>query len=239
MDSKSFRKSETLVRLAQRLLLLNPNAQDSNTQNSASELVPQQVNPNTAAVLICLFEGEKGDLRVILTRRSSTMSSHSGEVALPGGKRDACDLNNSDTALREAKEEIGLDPSIVEVVTILEPFHTKKEITVFPVVGILWDKNAFKPAPNADEVESIFDAPLEMFLKDENRREEEREWMGYKYLLHFFNHPWEKESYVIWALTAGILIKAASIVYQKPPAFEERRPTFWKGGRTNEDDVLA
>lgn len=49
----------------------------------------------------------------------------SGEVALPGGKRDACDLNNADTALREAKEEIGLDPSIVEVVTILEPFHTK------------------------------------------------------------------------------------------------------------------
>ncbi|KZV58738.1 hypothetical protein F511_11233 [Dorcoceras hygrometricum] len=239
----SLGKSESLVRLAQRLRLLkcsNSNVQDLNTQ-SQNPAPPQEINRNTAAVLICLFEDEKRDLRVILTRRSSTMSSHSGEVALPGGKRDACDLNDADTALREAKEEIGLDPSIVEVVTILEPFHTKKNITVFPVIGILWDKSAFKPAPNAHEVESIFDAPLEMFLKDENRREEEREWMGYKYLLHFFDHQWDKESYVIWALTAGILIKAASIVYQKPAAFEERRPKFWNG-RTNdekEDGVLA
>lgn len=252
MDSNGFGKSETLVRLSQRLRLLKPNhhdhisnyhtdVKDSNTQNSARELIPQEINLSIAAVLICLFEGEKGDLRVILTRRSSTMSSHSGEVALPGGKRYACDLNNADTALREAKEEIGLDPSIVEVVTILEPFHTKKNITVFPVIGILWDRNAFKPVRNADEVESIFDAPLEMFLKDENRRGEEREWMGYKYLLHFFDHQWENECYVIWALTAGILIKTASIVYQKPPAFEERRPKFWNG-RTNDDEdggVLA
>ncbi|KAL0295655.1 UNVERIFIED_CONTAM: Nudix hydrolase 11 [Sesamum calycinum] len=78
-----------------------------------------------------------------------------------------------------------------------------RNITVAPVIGIIWDKRAFNPVPNAAEVESIFDAPLEMFLKDENK------------------------SYVIWALTAGILIKAASVVYQQPPAFEERRPTFW------------
>ncbi|XP_073151263.1 nudix hydrolase 11-like [Henckelia pumila] len=241
MDSNSIGKSETLVRLAQSLRLLKPNQHDHISNNQAPELVPQEININTAAVLICLFEGENGDLRVILTRRSSTMSSHSGEVALPGGKRDACDLKNVDTALREAKEEIGLEPSIVEVVAVLEPFHTKKKISVFPVIGILWDKNAFKPAPNADEVESIFDAPLEMFLKDENRRGEEREWMGHKYLLHFFDHQWENESYVIWALTAGILINTASIVYQKQPAFEERRPIFWNGRRSDDhqDGVLA
>ncbi|KAK6154758.1 hypothetical protein DH2020_009006 [Rehmannia glutinosa] len=150
-----------------------------------------------------------------------------GEVALPGGKRDESDANDVETALREAKEEIGLDPSIIEVVTILEPFHTKRNITVVPVIGILWDKRVFNPVLNAAEVESIFDAPLEMFLKDENRRQEEREWMGYKYVLHFFDYQAENESYVIWALTAGILIKTSSIVYQRPPAFEERMPKFW------------
>lgn len=64
-------------------------------------------------------------------------------------------------------------------------------------------------------------------LQDANRRQEEREWKGFKYLLHFFDHQVENELYVIWALTAGILIKFASIVYQQPPAFEERRPAFW------------
>lgn len=63
--------------------------------------------------------------------------------------------------------------------------------------------------------------------QDENRREEEREWMGNKYLLHFFDYEAENGKYVIWALTAGILIAAASLVYQRPPDFQERKPQFW------------
>ncbi|KAL6991171.1 hypothetical protein U1Q18_009290 [Sarracenia purpurea var. burkii] len=78
-----------------------------------------------AAVLICLFEDEKGDLRVILTKRSSTLSTHSGDVSLPGGKTEEGDADDVETALREAKEEIGLDPSLVNVVAVLEPFFTK------------------------------------------------------------------------------------------------------------------
>ncbi|KAL0321275.1 UNVERIFIED_CONTAM: Nudix hydrolase 15, mitochondrial [Sesamum radiatum] len=199
MNSHSFGRSETLVKLAQRLRLADQHnkfdvlddsskVKDSRIQDSDAEPIPQVgLKPSRAAVLICLFEDERGDLRVILTKRSSAMSSHSGEVALPGGKWEESDANDIDTAQREAQEEIGLDPSIVEVVTVLDPFHTK----------------------------------------DENRRQEEREWMGYKYLLHFFDHQDENKSYVIWALTAGILIKAASVVYQRPPAFQERRPTFW------------
>ncbi|KAL0328885.1 UNVERIFIED_CONTAM: Nudix hydrolase 15, mitochondrial [Sesamum calycinum] len=235
MNSYSFGRSETLVKFAQRLRLADQHnnfdvlddsskVKDSRIQDSDAELIPLVgLKPSRAAVLICLFEDERGHLRVILTKRSSAMSSHSGEVALPGGKWEESDANDVDTALREAQEEIGLDPSIVEVVTVLDPFHTKRNITVAPVIGIIWDKRAFNPVPNAAEVESIFDAPLEIFsskiyscVQDENRRQEEREWMGYKYLLHFFDHQDENKSYVIWALTAGILIKAASVVYQQP-----------------------
>ncbi|KAF3959182.1 hypothetical protein CMV_015981 [Castanea mollissima] len=132
-----------------------------------------------AAVLICLFEGDNGDLRVILTKRSSNLSTHSGEVALPGGKAEEGDKDDGDTATREAKEEIGLDPSLVNVVTSLEPFLSKHLLRVVPVIGILNEKKAFKPAPNPDEVEAVFDAPLEMFIKGENRRTEENEWMGH------------------------------------------------------------
>ncbi|EEF23466.1 hypothetical protein RCOM_1964740, partial [Ricinus communis] len=100
-------------------------------------------------------------------------------------------------------------------------------IAVVPVVGILLNKEGFNPSPNSSEVESMFDVPLEMFLKDENRRAEEKQRMGHKYLLHFFDYQSGSETYVIWALTAGIMIRVASIVYQRPPAFSEQRPPFW------------
>ncbi|KAK8494527.1 hypothetical protein V6N12_033766 [Hibiscus sabdariffa] len=98
---------------------------------------------------------------------------------------------------------------------------------VVPVVGILSDAKAFEPSPCADEVEAIFDAPLEMFLKDENRRAEEKEWRGEIFLLHYFDYEAENAKYLIWALTAGVLIRVASVVYERPPDFLELRPKFW------------
>ncbi|CAN6553157.1 unnamed protein product [Malus baccata var. baccata] len=172
-----------------------------------------------AAILVCLFKGDDGELRVILTKRSSSLSSNPGDVALPGGKRDEADADDVDTALREAKEEIGLDPSLVNVVTVLDHIVNKRGMTVVPVIGLLSDIKAFSPTPNAAEVEAIFDAPLEI------------EWMGDKYLLHYFDFEADDgKEYVIWALTAGVLIKAASTVYERPPAFLEQRPKFWVSG---------
>ncbi|XVE88162.1 hypothetical protein DITRI_Ditri19aG0046200 [Diplodiscus trichospermus] len=187
---------------------------------------PENFRPKRAAVLICLFEGDAGDLRVILTKRSSRLSTHSGEVSLPGGKAEEGDKDDGETATREAKEEIGLDPSLVNVVTVLEPFLSKHLLRVVPVIGILNDKKAFKPTPNPAEVDAVFDAPLEMFTKDENRSMEEREWMGDKYIIHFFDYETENKKYLIWGLTAGILIRAASVVYQRPAAFVEQNPKF-------------
>ncbi|BFG27887.1 hypothetical protein CerSpe_141610 [Prunus speciosa] len=187
---------------------------------------PERFTPRRAAVLLCLFEGDAGDLRVILTKRSSKLSTHSGEVALPGGKTEEGDKDDGDTATREAKEEIGLDPSLVNVVTVLEPFLSKHLLRVVPVIGILNEKEAFKASPNPAEVEAVFDAPLEMFIKDENRRSEEREWMGSKYLIHFFDYETKNNKYIIWGLTAGILIRAASIVYKRSPPFVEQNPIY-------------
>ncbi|XP_021749314.1 nudix hydrolase 15, mitochondrial-like [Chenopodium quinoa] len=222
--------SKMLSDLAQRLRLHQPYSSENGID--AANIVsydrpPRLQTDRRAAVLICIFEGDNGDLRVILTQRSSTLSSHSGEVALPGGKMEEGDRDEVATALREANEEIGLDPSLVEVVSILEPFSMKNGMVVVPVIGLLFDKTAFHPAPNVAEVEAIFDAPLEMFLKDENRRQVEREWMGSKYLLHYFDYEAEGRKYVIFALTAGILIDTASIVYQQSPAFVEMKPNFW------------
>lgn len=125
-----------------------------------------------------------------------------------------------------------------------------------PVIGILWNKQAFNPLPNPEEVESIFYAPLEMFLKvcnsflflfksksssdlflkmgfwilviqNENRREKEIEHRGEKFLHHYFYHKTNDRVYVIWALTAGILIDTASLVFRQLPDFQPRMPKFW------------
>ncbi|KAL3522415.1 hypothetical protein ACH5RR_015249 [Cinchona calisaya] len=254
MDSSSspasncFGTSQRLMALAQQLRMYKPpitpdddDIEEKKLQENAGKVVsqvgfpesatsvahqPERFRPKRAAVLICLFEGEAGEFRVILTKRSSKLSTHSGEVALPGGKAEEGDANDAETATREAKEEIGLNPSLVNVVTTLEPFLSKHLLRVIPVIGILSDRMAFNPAPNSAEVEAIFDAPLEMFLKDENRRSEEREWMGDKYLMHFFDYEMAGKKYLIWGLTAGILIRAASVVYQRPPAFLEQHPKF-------------
>uniref|UniRef100_A0A453SFB9 Nudix hydrolase domain-containing protein n=1 Tax=Aegilops tauschii subsp. strangulata TaxID=200361 RepID=A0A453SFB9_AEGTS len=153
-------------------------------------------------------------------------TSFAGEVALPGGKAEEGDADDAATALREAKEEIGLDPTLVTVVSSLEHFLSKHLLVVVPVVGILSDIQAFKPVLDVDEVDDIFDVPLEMFLKDERRRSEEREWMGQAFTLHHFDYEKGDKTYVIWGLTAGILIHAASVVYQRPPDFAERRVQF-------------
>lgn len=63
-------------------------------------------------------------------------------------------------------------------------------------------------------------------LQDENRRSEEREWMGNKYLIHFFDYETKNKKYIIWGLTAGILIRAASIVYKRSPPFVEQNPIY-------------
>ncbi|CAD6265581.1 unnamed protein product [Miscanthus lutarioriparius] len=182
--------------------------------------------PRRAAVLVCLFRGAAGELRVILTKRSSSLSTHSGEVALPGGKAEEGDADDAATALRESKEEIGLDPDLVTIVTSLEHFLSKHLLVVVPIIGILSGINAFKPVLNTAEVDKIFDVPLEMFLKDENRTSNDLEWMGQEFTIHHFSYAKGNGKYMIWGLTAGILIHAASIVYQRPPDFAEKRAQF-------------
>ncbi|XP_065016988.1 nudix hydrolase 15, mitochondrial-like isoform X2 [Musa acuminata AAA Group] len=167
----SGRSSHRLLRLAQQLRLYRPSPLSSDADETvvddrgkvfsamalpesaaaaaAAHLTgsgaTEKLAPKRAAVLVCLFEGDRGEFRVILTKRSSNLSTHSGEVSLPGGKADEGDADDRETALREAKEEIGLDPSLVTIVAVLEPFlsktlqHLSRLIPVFaiPVTQLL------------------------------------------------------------------------------------------------------
>ncbi|KAK3000113.1 hypothetical protein RJ639_023794 [Escallonia herrerae] len=200
--------------------LLNPDEVDAVFD------APLETFLKRTAVLLCLFEGHEGELRVILTKRSMKLFSHPGDVALSGGKMEEGDADDSATSLREAMEEIGLDPALVQVVATLEPFISGHLIKVVPVVGVLARVEDFKPLLNPDEVDAVFDAPLETFLKEDIHRNEQREWRGWKYMSHLFDFESEQGDFLIGGLTASILIRAASIVYQQLPSFFADLPDF-------------
>jgi 8-oxo-dGTP pyrophosphatase MutT (NUDIX family) len=114
-----------------------------------------------SAVLLSLFERD-GEMHTWLVRRARGMRRHSGQVAFPGGKRDPSDRSPIGTALREAREEIGLLPSAVDVLGPLDELVIGTGFTVSPFVG--WLLEPFSPVPNPAEVARVFAAPLRVFL---------------------------------------------------------------------------
>ncbi|ESK91863.1 hypothetical protein Moror_10475 [Moniliophthora roreri MCA 2997] len=118
-----------------------------------------------AAVLVALFVGRRGDLYVLLSRRSSTLRTYAGDTSLPGGKVEPQDRSLEDTARREAFEEIGLprDRRKVPLLCILEPFLAGNQLIVTPVVVLILD-NTLQPILNHSEVTSLFSHPLASFI---------------------------------------------------------------------------
>jgi 8-oxo-dGTP pyrophosphatase MutT (NUDIX family) len=116
-----------------------------------------------SAVLVPLFE-QDGEARAVLTRRAGHLRIHNGEVSFPGGRLDPGEMPE-DGALREAAEEVALDPTSVEVVGRLsERFTTSSETTITPVVGILGSRPNL--VANGDEVSHVFDIALSDLLRD-------------------------------------------------------------------------
>ena len=165
------------------------------------EAVPPPVEDvalTAAAVLIGLVEHPAGP-SVILTRRADTLRSHTGQVALPGGR---CDPGETpwEAALREAEEEIGLDPSLVTLAGLSGPYRTGTGYRVTPVVGFI--SPGFTLSPNPAEVAEVFETPFGFLMDPANHEEHEREIpAGVKRRFHAMT--WEDR--FIWGATAGIL----------------------------------
>lgn len=145
--------------------------------------------------------------RLILTQRAAHLKSHAGEVAFPGGKRDKTDSSLIYTALREAQEEIALNPQDVEVVGELGIFTSRVGIKVKPIIGLLDDIPHLTPSP--DEIDSIFTVPLEVFLQQKPNYQHKIKYMGLSIPVPSFNH----EGYVIWGLTGFMIVEFMRRVY--------------------------
>src|SRR5690606_11931944 len=110
-----------------------------------------------AAVLVALTEGAAGP-DLVLTKRSSALRHHPGQIAFPGGKQDPGDPTPEAAALREAQEEIGLDPRQVELLGRMPAHETVTGFMITPVIGRI--RGPFLPMPEAGEVEEVFRVPF-------------------------------------------------------------------------------
>jgi 8-oxo-dGTP pyrophosphatase MutT (NUDIX family) len=154
----------------------------------------------SSAVLVPLFE-EDGEARLILTKRPETMPSHQGEIAFPGGKLEP-ELDHSlrDTALREASEEIGLDPGSVEIVAELDGIGTfASRFVIAPFVGFLTSRPTLRPDPR--EVVRVFDVALGELLAPGVHHAERWQPAPGDIEVHFFDLADE----TVWGATARIL----------------------------------
>jgi 8-oxo-dGTP pyrophosphatase MutT (NUDIX family) len=151
-----------------------------------------------AAVLLPVWLQSEG-AALILTKRSSHLKHHPGQIAFPGGKVDATDASPEAAALREAQEEIGLDPSRVEIIGTLPVHETVTGFAMTPLVGLI--RGPFLPTPEAGEVEEVFTVPLAHVLDPTRFAIERRRWMGVS--RQFYTVPYGP--YYIWGATARIL----------------------------------
>jgi 8-oxo-dGTP pyrophosphatase MutT (NUDIX family) len=164
--------------------------------------LPDDLPSRAAAVLVPVYE-EYGEAHVVLTKRPDTMPNHPGQVSFPGGKVDpALDTSPQDAALREAQEEIDLDPAVVQVVGALHPLSTvRAQFSIEPFVGLIDGVPALRPDDH--EVAALLTVPISELLADEVYREEVWPWDGEGSMrsMHFYDLVGE----TVWGATARIL----------------------------------
>jgi 8-oxo-dGTP pyrophosphatase MutT (NUDIX family) len=153
--------------------------------------------PRPAAVLVPIVQ--RDELTVLLTQRTDTLSSHAGQIAFPGGRVDATDADAKAAALREAHEEIGLEPHFIESLGYLDGYRTGTGFSITPLVALVRPGFQLQLAPG--EVADAFEVPLRFLMSDENHKRQEREWRGRTRA--YWAMPFGER--YIWGATAGML----------------------------------
>ncbi|SRR5579871_1176645 len=158
-----------------------------------------------AAVLVPVVE--RSAPTVILTQRTADLTSHAGQIAFPGGKIDTNDQTPAGAALREAEEEIGLAPELVEPLGYLDLYLTFSGYRILPTVARV--EPDFALTPNRFEVADVFEVPLEYLMTPAHHRRKSRGWNGIT--RHYYEIPYMNR--YIWGVTAGILRNLYERIY--------------------------
>lgn len=151
-----------------------------------------------AAVMIAVVD-HPGDATLLLTQRTVHLRNHSGQIAFPGGRIDPEDATPEDAALRETEEEVGLDPSLIDIIGRMPDYVTGSGYRIAPVLGVVTP--GFDLTINPDEVDAAFEVPLRFLMDPANHRRESRLWNEQERF--FYTMPYGDR--YIWGVTAGII----------------------------------
>jgi 8-oxo-dGTP pyrophosphatase MutT (NUDIX family) len=189
-------ESNDMTRLRRALAVEARPSSDFDLNTGVAQPETRKLRP--AGVLVPLIEVE-GGWRLVLTKRSSALKHHPGQIAFPGGKVDPEDSGPQAAALREAHEEIGLEPSSVEILGELPPHETVTGFVMSPFVGRI--VTPFDPRAEPGEVAEIFTVPLDHITDPARYSVQARRWRGQR--RHYYTVPFGP--YYIWGATARIL----------------------------------
>lgn len=168
--------------------------------------VPPDAPRMAAAVLVPLVERADG-FSLILTQRTAELKAHAGQISFPGGRTEDSDADAEAAALREAWEEIGLDPKAVEVLGRLDTYKTVTGFDVTPVVGAIRAPISLTPDPT--EVAEIFEVPLAFFLDPANHQRHSRT-SPTGAVRAYYAMPYQDR--YIWGATAGMLVNLYEVL---------------------------
>jgi 8-oxo-dGTP pyrophosphatase MutT (NUDIX family) len=195
--------------------------QHSADDSQWSESLPDTSRP--AAVLIPLFFASDEDKQnhtwqVLLTLRTEAVAEHQGQVAFPGGREEDTDTTPESTALREAQEEIGLDPSQVRILGRMNRLRTITNYCVTPVVGVIpWP---FPIQLEEIEVSRVFSIPLQWLADPDHHEihyrtvpEPYAQFLNKKTHRVIFFHPYQDE--LLWGVSAEITMNLINILFNK------------------------
>ena len=159
----------------------------------------QKSNFLEASVLIPVLTF-KENLEILLTKRSTNLKNHPGQIAFPGGKKEKFDSSPIETALRETEEEIGLSQHLVEIVASLPTHKTATGFIINPYIDII--SQPFKETLRCGEVDEVFTVPFDHILNEKNFSIQTRKWNGSQ--RKYYAVPYGP--YYVWGATARILL---------------------------------
>jgi len=170
---------------------------------SMAQQLSGQLRP--AGVLIPLIE-RQDSLSVLLTERSADLRQHAGQVSFPGGGMEEHDVDIAATALREAHEEVGIHPGLVDIAGYLSPSLTITGFAVTPVIGFV--APSFELRVDPVEVAMAFEVPLDFLMDQRNEEHSEREFSGTRLPVVTFHYAGHR----IWGATASMLVMLRKIL---------------------------